>query len=169
MSSGPGGPGGSGLSETIHELIIALRHTEAVTEQLSERQAIFPGHPEENRGYPVAVVATPIYDGSTPGRDVITRDTRVQITVVATRGWREDRAPSPGGLAAMYNIVDEINAILETASGISKIPLGSEGGPAPQQMEDGRLAVPVDWRLRGFDPRDPDQGLEPDSSDSDED
>ena len=140
----------NGLADTLHDLVRNLRGDDDVVKHLSERRAVFPGHPADHRGYPVSVVVTPIYAGTTLHRDVTTHDSRVQITVKATRPWRESKEPNPGALAAMYEIMDSVGNRLERAEGLDEIPLGGEGGPEPQPMEDGRLAVTSDWRLRGI-------------------
>lgn len=139
-----------GLAETLHGIVGDLRNTSALVDLLTERQAIYAGHPADHRGYPVSVVVTPIYGGTTLHRGTTTRDARVQITVKATQAWREAREPNPGALAAMYEIMDHVGVRLDRASGLSQIPLGGEGGPEPQPLDDGRLAVTSDWRLRGF-------------------
>lgn len=143
--------------DVTFDIVTDLRGYQPLVDRLPERQAIYEGHPTDNHGYPVSVTVTSIFDGSTPHRGVTGREFRTQITVVGTRGWRESQDAGPdnpggrGGLAEMQAILGDVADRLDRQKGLStEIALGSEGGPAPQELDDGRLAISNDWRAAGW-------------------
>lgn len=139
-----------GTSDVLGDAVGELRDSTEIVSLLPERQAIFSGHPTETRDYPVCVVLTPISATSDHHRGAMTRRFRLQATVAATYQWRETQEPNPGGLTQMYTILDRVADRLDWAHGLSgEIPLGDEGGPAPFELEDDRLAVQSSWRVMG--------------------
>lgn len=140
-----------GSVEVLEDLVRALRTDAALVRKLPEAGAIYPGHPTEDRGYPVGVIVTPIFEGSQRHRGVLGRRYRVQVTVIATQPWREARDAEAGtdNLRAMRSIMDAVAAVLDEASGMPEWPEGAESGLAPQPVGDGRLSITNDWVVAG--------------------
>ena len=113
--------------------------------------AIYEAHPAEDTDEPAAVILSVISDNSTPGRGVHEKTWRIQVTVKASRPWRE--AQSAGGTRAMRRVMDTVGDVLGSRSPISgqnEIGEGSEGGSQAEAMEGGYLAIANDWRVTGF-------------------
>lgn len=141
-------------SKILIEVVSDLRDYSSLVDKLPERQAIYQAHPSDEPDYKVAVIITPIFDGSTPQRGVISKETRIQVTVKSTRQWREEKDTSGlTGIGEMQDILRLVGDRLELAYPISgsTVPLGGESGTTPQPSESGRLSITADWRIRQYE------------------
>lgn len=140
-----------GRADVLTDVVTELRSRPALTDKLPDAEAVYQGHPTEDRGYAVAVVVTIVSAGSTPHHSAVSRNYRVQVTVTATTPWREaqDNASGTTALTEMYAIMDAVGDVLDVGSGIDEYGTGAGGGPGPQQVGDGRLAITDDWFVSG--------------------
>lgn len=144
-----------GAHDILDDVVTDLRAYGPLTSILPEPAAVYAGFPAENRGYPAAVTITAISENSTPMRGVMGKTFRVQATVTATRGWREwydgrdDQPSSVGQMARLLHLVGNRLDRAEATTG-GEIPEGGDGGPQPQELDDGRLALSGDWLLSGW-------------------
>lgn len=144
-----------GSADVLMSVVGDLRNHQPLIDLLPSRRAVYAGHPTDDYGFPISVTITPIYEGSVPHRGVIQRDYRVQVTVVSTYEWREQREPNPGALFSMNRILDRVGDRLDRAPGFEEIAQESVGGVTPQWVtgegeEGGRMMITLDWRLQGW-------------------
>lgn len=149
-----------GTVDVLDDLIADLRSYQPLVDILPDSEAIYHGHPTDDRGYGAEVTITVIYDGSENHRGVTERNYRFQVTVASTYAWREARDDEGvGGLPRMMEIMDCVADRCDGMDGLKEVGLGGEGGPAPQKLEGpgNRLGLIADWRADGFE-RDADDG-----------
>lgn len=144
-----------GTPDILLDTVRVLRDHAPLVAMLPSRSAIYPARVTADHGHDVEVTVSPVFEGSTPHRGVMEREYRIQVTVKATYGWREARDSDPGtagGMSAMQEILMHVADRMDRLRGFrsGEVPLGSEGGPEPIEMDDGRLAVIGDWRVRGW-------------------
>lgn len=143
-----------GSGDVLESLESDLRDYEPLTSELPTEEAIYIGHPADDRDFMAEVTLTTVFEGSNLHRGALTRDFRVQVTVKVTREWREgydSRENQPASQTQQARILGYVADVLDT-SGTSdgpEIPTGGEGGPEPMEMDDGRLAMASDWTLQG--------------------
>lgn len=140
-----------GTADVLADLVTELRSDSPLVGQLPAAEAIYQGHPTQDRGYKAAVVLWPVYEGSTRHRGALTRRYRVQVTVKTAQPWREARDAEAGttGLTAMHEILDAVAHALDDAAGLAEIPEGAESGVGPRAMDNGWLAISGDWIVQG--------------------
>lgn len=141
-----------GTADVLRSVVIDLRGHPPLVDLLDHPGAIYQSWIADEQGFPAEVTVTPITAGSAPHRGVVEREYRVQITVKVTQTWRDEQDARHGTTATteMWRILDRVADRLDRAPGIHETALGGEGGPAPHQMDDGRLAAIGDWRLAGW-------------------
>ena len=139
-----------GAADVMRDAVSDLRDHQPLVDLLPGRQAIYDGHPAEDRGYAAEVAITTVSNTSTPHRGATTRTYRLQATIKTTREWREGHEPAQSGTAAMAEIHGRIAERFDHASGLSaEGSRGGIGGPDPQRLDDGRLAITSDWIVFG--------------------
>ena len=144
-----------GSHHIMAEIESDLRAYSPLVAKLPEPEAVYIGHPADDRDYPISVTITVITDQPTLHRGVIGRGYRIQITVKANRDWREwfdTRPDQPASLAEMAEIMHLVGQRLNRAKSVTggEIPLTTEGGPSPLELDGGRLAISNDWRMAGW-------------------
>lgn len=145
-------------NDISEEILIDLRSNSDLVDLLPGGQdAIYESHPAEKTDEPVAIILWVVSDVSSPGRAVHEKSWRIQITVKASRPWRESQS-SPG-LRNMQYIMGHVHNVLDRMDDYHEVGHGSAGGTDPQELEGRYLAIANDWRITGHyaEPRYPSQ------------
>lgn len=141
--------------DILEDVLVDLRNHQPLVELLPEAAAIYAGHPADDRNFKASVTLTAVSDASTPHRGVMERTVWIQATVTAREDWRswyDSRDDEPSSVTQMGRILARVGDRLDRSKSTTggEIPLGGEGGPQPQELDDGRLAMSEDWRVAGW-------------------
>lgn len=112
---------------------------------------IYESYPAEDTDYHLAIILSIITSNTSPRRGVESKTWRIQVTVKASRPWRESQ--SSGGTRAMRRVMDEVGEVLGKRSPIrnqNEIGQGSDGGSQAEPMDGGYLAIANDWMITGY-------------------
>jgi hypothetical protein len=143
-----------GTANVLQSVVRDLRQHQPLVDLLpnGDRNAIYQSFVMDNRGFPVEVTVSPVFEGSTPHRGILQRDYRVQVTVKATGSWRQEMDATSGTNSTLWlhEILTEVANRLDRAPGIEETAQGGEGSPQPRLMEDGRLGMIGDWLVAGW-------------------
>lgn len=142
-----------GTHNVLGDIRDDLRAYDPLVSLLPSPDAIYEGHPADDRDFEASLTLSVASDVSTPHRGVIERTYRVQATVTVRRSWREwydNRESEPSSQSQMGRMLNLVAERLDRAKPLPELPHGSEGGPQPRELDDGRLAMSEDWRVTGF-------------------
>lgn len=147
-----------GAHSVLEDVREDLRSYQPLVSALPEADAIYDGHPADDRDYDASITLTVVSDVGTNHRGVSEKTYRIQATVTVRQDWREwydSRSDERSSVAQMQYLLSLVDDRLGRGEATSpEIGTGSIGGPMPQELDDGRLAVSEDWRVTGYYPDD---------------
>lgn len=138
-----------GLHDALRDTITDLRDHDELVALLEDAGAIDEGWPKDPQEAPVVVRVQPITEASNSQREFATvqRQFRLQVSVVATDGWRADQsAPTYRMAEIMAAVADRMDIAVDAPE---LLPEGTASS-SWQEVTGDRLALMQDWLTTAY-------------------
>jgi len=134
-----------GADELLIGVIQDLRSYEKLADRLEAPQAIYAGHPNRPQDWELGITIMPVTAGSEHLGAGVSRNYRVQVTLLATWGWWDDQN---WPMLEMQRVMSRVADRMDRANSMpNHRNAGTDAGAAVETEDGERMALSADWLI----------------------